>query len=294
MSTAATPSNPGPHPAPHAPALTLPDNACDAHCHVFGPTSRYPYAPDRTFTPPEAPLADLRKLHALLGIRRAVIVQSAAHGADHASLVAALEEGEGRYRGVALIRPDTPAREVARLHAAGVRGTRLHFLPHLGPAPTPQAIAAITDLVRPYGWHLALHVTGAGLAEHEDFIRSIPLPLVIDHMGRVDLRQGLGSPAVTALRRLLDTGRTWVKLSGADRLATAPPAMTDSAALARLLTRTAPERVVWGTDFPHPNTHGFVPDDGDLTDLLADIAPSETARHRLLVDNPTECFDFPG
>jgi len=235
MATAPTPSNPGPHPAPHAPALTLPDNACDAHCHVFGPTSRFPYAPDRPFTPPEAPLADLQRLHALLGIRRAVVVQSAAHGADHTSLLAALEEGAGRYRGVALIRPDTPAREIARLHEAGVRGTRLHFLPHLGQPPTPEATAAITDLVRPYGWHLALHVTGDVLAEHEDFIRSLPLRLVIDHMGRVDLRQGLAS-------------------------------------------RTAPERVVWDTDFPHPNTRGFVPD--------------ETARHRLLVDNPTECFDF--
>lgn len=181
-----------------------------------------------------------------------MLVQSAAHGADHASLVAALEEGAGRYRGVALIRPDTSAAEVARLHDAGVRGARLHFTPHLGPAPTPGAIEAITDLVRPYGWHIALHVAGNGLAEHEDFIRSLPLPVVIDHMGRVDLRQGLDSPAVTVLRRLLDTGRVWVKLSGADRLATVPPDMSDSAALARLLAWSAPERVVWGTDFPPP------------------------------------------
>lgn len=273
--------------------IDVPADACDAHCHIFGPTSLFPYAPDRTFTPPEAPLADLQKLHHLLGFHRAVLVQSAAHGADHASLVAALEEGAGRYRGVALIRPDTSAAEVARLHDAGVRGARLHFTPHLGPAPTPGAIEAITDLVRPYGWHIALHVAGNGLAEHEDFIRSLPLPVVIDHMGRVDLRQGLDSPAVTVLRRLLDTGRVWVKLSGADRLATVPPDMSDSAALARLLAWSAPERVVWGTDFPHPNTHGFVPDDGDLVDLLAEFALTETDRRRLLVDNPAECFDFP-
>ncbi len=231
--------------------IDVPADACDAHCHIFGPTSLFPYAPDRTFTPPEAPLADLQKLHHLLGFHRAVLVQSAAHGADHASLVAALEEGAGRYRGVALIRPDTSAAEVARLHDAGVRGARLHFTPHLGPAPTPGAIEAITDLVRPYGWHIALHVAGNGLAEHEDFIRSLPLPVVIDHMG-VSMRQGLDSPAVTVLRRLLDTGRVWVKLSGADRLATVPPDMSDSAALARLLAWSAPERVVWGTDFPPP------------------------------------------
>ncbi|MDI2030569.1 amidohydrolase family protein [Saccharopolyspora sp. TS4A08] len=287
-----TPFNPGPHPAPHAPTIEVPDDACDAHCHIFGPTSRFPYAADRTFTPPEAPLADLQDLHRLLGFQRAVIVQSAAHGADHRSLLAALKEGRGRYRGVALIRPDTSAAGVARLHEAGVRGTRLHFTPHLGAAPAPEAIEAIIALVRPYGWHIALHVAGDGLAEHEDFIRSIPLPVVIDHMGRVDLHQGLDSPAVTALRRLLDTGRVWVKLSGADRIATSPPDMCDSTALARLLARSAPERVVWGTDFPHPNTHGFVPDDGDLVDLLAEVVPAEADRKRLLVDNPAECFGF--
>lgn len=288
-----TPSNPGPHPDPRPPTIALPADACDAHCHIFGPTDRFPYAPDRTFTPPEAPLADLQKLHDLLGFRRAVIVQSAAHGADHSSLVAALQEGAGRYRGVALIRPDTERAEVARLHDAGVRGTRLHFASHLGPAPSPQEIAAVVDLVRPYGWHIALHVTGDGLAEHEDAVRALPLPVVIDHMGRVDLHRGLNSPSVNALRRLLDTGRTWVKLSGADRLATTPPGMGDAAQLAVLLLRSAPERVVWGTDFPHPNTHGFVPDDGDLVDLLAVIAPSDADRERLLVDNPSECFDFP-
>ncbi|MFD8385512.1 amidohydrolase family protein [Streptomyces sp. NPDC059679] len=288
-----TPTNPGPHPNPHPPTIALPADACDAHCHIFGSTDRFPYAPDRTFTPPEAPLSDLQKLHDLLGFRRAVIVQSAAHGADHSSLVAALDEGAGRYRGVALVRPDTGPAEVARLHEAGVRGTRLHFASHLGPAPSPEAIATVVDLVRPYGWHIALHVTGDGLAEHEETVRALPLPVVIDHMGRVDLRRGINSPSVNALRRLLDTGRTWVKLSGADRLATMPPDMSDAAQLAGLLLRSAPERVVWGTDFPHPNTHGFVPDDGDLVDLLAGIAPTDADRKRLLVDNPSECFDFP-
>jgi predicted TIM-barrel fold metal-dependent hydrolase len=287
------PQNPGPHPDPHRPALALPPGACDAHCHLFGPTARFPYAPGRTFTPPEAPLADLQALHRLLGLDRAVIVQSGAHGTDHASLVAALAEGAGRYRGVALIRPDTPPAEVARLHEAGVRGARLHFTPHLGPAPSAEQIDAVVRLVAPSGWHLALHVAGNGIAEHAELVRSLPLRVVIDHMARVDLRAGLGSPAVSALRRLLDTGDVWVKLSGADRLATAPPSMTDSAELAALLLRSAPERVVWGTDFPHPNTYGYVPDDGDLVDLLASIAPTEADRRRLLVDNPTTCFDLP-
>jgi 2-pyrone-4,6-dicarboxylate lactonase len=286
------PSNPGPHPNPHAPSLALPAGACDAHCHIFGPTSVFPYADDRTFTPPEAPVEDLQKLHDLLGLNRAVIVQSAAHGGDHSSLVAALEAGTGRYRGVALIRPHTPPAEVARLHEAGVRGARLHFTPHLGAPPSPETIEAIVGLIAPHRWHIALHVAGEGIAEHEELIRSLPVRVVIDHMARVDLRRGLDTPAVRALRRLLDTGDVWVKLSGADRLATAPPSMTDSAALARLLVTSAPEQVVWGTDFPHPNTHGYVPDDGDLVDLLAEIAPSPHQRQLLLVDNPTTCFGF--
>ncbi|WP_028922613.1 amidohydrolase family protein [Pseudonocardia acaciae] len=282
-------SNPGPHPNPHRPSLSLPPGAVDAHCHIFGPTDRFPYAPDRTFTPPEAPLEHLEALHELLGLSRAVLVQSAAHGTDHASLLDALHRGAGRYRGVALIRPSTPPSQVAELHEAGVRGARLHFTPHLGPAPSAETITSIVDLVRPHGWHIALHVAGDGIAEHERMVRDLGAPVVIDHMARVDLRAGLNSPAVTALRRLLDTGRVWVKLSGADRLALRPPDLSDAAELAALLARHAPERVLWGTDFPHPNITGAAPDDGDLVDLLADITPDPRA---LLVDNPVACYDF--
>ncbi|HEY2224975.1 amidohydrolase family protein [Actinomycetospora sp.] len=287
------PDNPGPHPDPHPPSWALPARACDAHCHVFGPVDRFPYAADRTFTPPDSPLADLQALHRLLGVERAVIVQSAVHGTDHASLYSALADGAGRYRGVALVRPDTDPAEVARLHEAGVRGARLHFTPHLGAAPTADEIDAVVRLVAPHGWHLALHVAGNGIAEHAEMVRSLPTRVVIDHMGRVDLTAGPRSPAVESLRRLLDTGDVWVKLSGADRVATAPPSLADAADLAALLVRSAPDRVLWGTDFPHPNVRGFVPDDGDLVDLLPKIAPDPADRERILVDNPTTCFDFP-
>lgn len=287
------PTCPGPDPNPRTPSIALPQGSCDAHCHIFGPTSVFPYASDRTFTPPEAPKEDLQALHALLGFERAVIVQSSCHGTDHAALLDALETGAGRYRGVALVTADTPIREVARLHDAGVRGARLHFTPHLGPAPALSTIRAITDLIRPFGWHLALHVAGNGIAEHEELVRSLAVPVVIDHMARVDLRAGLDSEPVTAMRRLLDTGSVWVKLSGSDRIATHPPQLADATALARLLATHAPDRVLWGTDFPHPNTHGFMPNDGDLVDQIAGIAADEAARRRLLVTNPSRCFDFP-
>ncbi|MFI5615077.1 amidohydrolase family protein [Amycolatopsis sp. NPDC051903] len=287
------PRNPGPDPHPHPPAIPLPAGSCDAHCHVFGPTVRFPYAEGRSYTPPESPKEDLRALHRVLGFERAVLVQPACHGADHSALLDALETSGGRYRGVALVRPDTSPEEVRRLHAAGVRGARLNFTPHLGPAPAREEIDRIVALIRPHGWHVALHVAGDGITEHADLVRSLDIRVVIDHLARVDLRRGLDSTAVRALLGLLATGSVWVKLSGADRLATRPPDLADSAALARILATEAPERVVWGTDFPHPNTNGFVPSDGDLADLIAEIAPDEAARERLLVTNPAACFDFP-
>lgn len=290
------PTCPGPVARPRTPRLALPPGACDAHCHIFGPTDTFPYAPERTFTPPEAPKERLRQLHRTLGLERAVIVQSACHGRDHSALLDALADGAGRYRGVAIVDPATPEREIRRLHEAGVRGARLHFAPHLGAAPTEDEVRAVVRLIRPYGWHVALHVQGEGIAVHEELARSIPLPVVIDHMARVDLADGsapdLDAPPVRALRRLLETGRVWVKLSGADRLAARPPDMDDSVALARLLAADAPERVLWGTDFPHPNTRGFVPDDGDLVDLLERIAPDADGLRRLLVENPARCFGF--
>lgn len=266
----------------------LPPGSCDAHCHIFGPTDVFPYAEGRTFTPPEAPKEDLQRLHRKFGFERAVIVQSACHGTDHSAMLDALASGD--YRGVALVTPETPDAEIARLHEAGVRGARLHFLPHLGPAPSAETIRAIVAKIAPYDWHIALHVAGNGIAEHEEMVRGLGLTVVVDHMARVDLRAGLDSEAVTALRRLLDSGDVWVKLSGADRLATAPPSLEDSAALMRLLVDHAPERVVWGTDFPHPNTHGFLPDDGDLVDVLAELSAEEL--RRLLVENPARCFGF--
>ncbi|WIY06425.1 amidohydrolase family protein [Amycolatopsis mongoliensis] len=268
--------------------MILPPGSCDAHCHVFGPTDRFPYAPDRTFTPPEAPKEDLQRLHRSFGFERAVIVQSACHGTDHSALLDALASGD--HRGVALVTPETPDAEIARLHEAGVRGARLHFMPHLGPAPSAETIRAIVAKIAPHGWHIALHVAGTGIAEHEELVHGLGLTVVVDHMARVDLREGLESAAVTALRRLLDSGDVWVKLSGADRIATSPPSLADSAALMHLLTAHAPERVLWGTDFPHPNTHGFDPDDADLVTVLASF--TEADRHRLLVENPVRCFGF--
>lgn len=286
------PACPPPNPEPRRPELAVPTGACDAHCHIYGPFACYPLPDDRSFTPSEAPEPALRRLHDHLGIERAVIVQSQGHGWDHRPLLDALVHGAGRYRGVALVRPDTAEADIAALDAAGVCGARFSFLAHLGGGPDPAAIHAVADRVRTHCWHIAIHVAGDGLAEHEALIRALPGPVVIDHMGRPDLRAGLSSPAITALRRLLNTGRVWVKLSGADRISLTGAPFRDVVPLAAGLAAHAPERVLWGSDWPHVNLHGPMPNDGDLVDMLAEVVPSVAARNKLLVDNPVQFFGF--
>lgn len=285
------PTCPPPDPHPKKPRLRLPPLSCDSHFHVFGPRNVFPFADDRTFTPQDAPKEDLFRLHAFLGFERGVFVQSACHGSDHAVVLDLLTAGNGRYRAVGLIKPTTAEAELARLHAAGMCGARFHFFSHLG-APTPQAdIRAVIAMIAPLGWHVAIHVGGQGILDQYDFIASIEAPVVIDHIGRIDVGEGLDGEAFSALRRLLDRGNVWIKLSGADRISKQGFPYRDAVPFARNLVEHAPERVVWGSDWPHPN-HTAVPNDGDLVDLIAEIAVDETSRRLMLVDNPAELFGF--
>jgi 2-pyrone-4,6-dicarboxylate lactonase len=280
-----------PDPVITPPKLRLPPLACDAHCHIFGPFAHFPLPADRSFTPPEAPETALRRLHRALGIERAVIVHSQGHGRDHAPLLEALAAGAGRYRGVAVLRPDTAPAEVARFDAAGICGVRFNFLAHLGGGPSAETMRAVTALVRPFGWHVAVHVTGADLIRYADAIAAIDARVVIDHMARPDLPHEF-EPCRAILFRLLDSGRVWVKLSGSDRLTKTGAPYRDVVPYARSLAEHAPERVLWGSDWPHVNIKGAMPEDTALVDLIAEIAPSEAMRRRLLVDNPIELFGF--
>jgi 2-pyrone-4,6-dicarboxylate lactonase len=289
----AEPTCPPPDPNPTPPKIKLPPLSCDSHFHIFGPGKIFPYAPERTFTPPDAPKEKLFALHRLLGFERGVFVQSSCHGTDHTAVLDALAAAEGRYRGVALLTPDTPQTEIARLDAAGFCGVRFHFLTHLGNALPYDAMRAVMRRVAPHRWHIALHVTGKDLLEHLDFIRSIEAPVVIDHIARLDVSEGVDGKAFGALCRLLDSGSVWVKLSGTDRVSKEAPPFRDAVALARSLAERAPERVVWGTDWPHPNIHRYMPNDGQLVDMIAEIAVDKRTRHRMLVDNPAELFGFP-
>ncbi|WNJ92304.1 amidohydrolase family protein [Bosea sp. 685] len=290
--TTPKPDGPPPNPNPRKPALALPPGACDAHCHIYGPFDRFPLPPERSFTPNAAPETALRRLHDHLGIARAVIVQSQGHGLDHRPLLAALAEGAGRYRGVALLKRDCTEGEIAALDAAGICGVRFNFLTHLGGQPDLAAMREIIAKVAPFRWHVAIHVAGHDIVTQERFIGSIAAPVVVDHMARPPLAEGPDGPSIVALKRLIDTGRVWLKLSGADRLSVAGPPFRDALPIATSLARHAPERMLWGSDWPHVNLHGPMPDDGDLVDLLTEIAPGSRERQLMLVDNPQALFNF--
>jgi len=291
--TSMTKPIPGPHPAPHPPrAFTPPQGACDAHCHVFGPADRFPFAPNRTYTPPDAGLEALEQLQERLGLSRAVLVQASCHGLDNAAMVDALERGRGRYAGVAMIDQSFTNAEIGRLHDAGVRGIRFNFVAHLGGAPELDEFWEIVDRVAPFGWHVVLHFDAKDLPTYTELLDRMPCPFVIDHMARVPVAAGLNQEPFLTLLDLMAEERAWVKISGAERLtADGLPPYDDVIPFARALIAAAPDRILWGTDWPHPNVRAM-PDDGDLVDTLFAVAPDEATRHQILVTNPERLYDF--
>jgi predicted TIM-barrel fold metal-dependent hydrolase len=287
-----TPTCPPPVPNPKKPNYRPPQGSINSHCHIFGPSNLYPYASNRTYTPPDAPVEFFENLQAHLGFNRAVIVQGACYGYDHKAILNALEIGRGKYRGVALISPEMDRDDIKHLDESGICGARMNFLAHTGKRPSPETMDCILSLIRPFNWHLAVHVSGSGIVEISDFIRLLDIPVVIDHMARVDIREGFDGKAFQTMLRLLDTGNVWVKLSGTDRMSVEPPPFSDAVALARRLVEHAPERILWGNDWPHVNIKRVMPDDGELVDLIPGIAPSEEIQKKMLVQNPERFFNF--
>jgi len=271
------------------PRFQLPPGACDAHCHVFGPAARFPYAPNRRYTPPDAPKEMLRALHDHLGVARAVIVQASCHGTDNAAMLDAIASDPQRYRGVAIVDDGFTEADYDALHAGGVRGVRFNFVKHLGGAPDMGVFARVIDRIKARGWHVVLHLDAPDIAPLSAMIRRLPLPFVIDHMGRVPAAAGLDQPGLRALIELSRLENCWIKVCGAERIAMPP--YDQAVPIARALVEAAPERVLWGTDFPHPNaTHEA--DEADLVDLVPRYAPDALAQRRLLVDNPARLYGF--
>lgn len=271
------------------PRYPVPPLACDAHCHVFGPADRFPYAATRTYTPEDKPKEVLVALHRRLGLGRAVIVQASCHGTDNRAMVDALRSDPARYRGVAMIDDATSDADLRDMNEAGVRGIRFNFIRALGGGPDMALVRRAADRVRPLGWHLVLHLQGDGVREMEAFIRGADMPVVIDHMGRVDPALGIEGRAFRTLLALMEDPRIWVKLSGAERMARSP--FTEALPFARTLQRAAPDRVLWGTDFPHPNLATPV-DEMEMLNLIPEFAPTPEDRQRLLVDNPAALYGF--
>lgn len=275
--------------AKRKPAFMLPPLSCDAHCHVFGPASKFPYAPERRYTPEDAPKEALAALHARVGIGRAVIVQASCHGKDNRAMLDCIASDPKRFRGVSIIDDTITDRELQALNDGGVRAARFNFVKHLGGAPDLAVFHRVIDRIKPLGWHVVLHLDAPDIVPLSDMIRKLPLTFVIDHMGRVDSTLGPDQPAMKALLELAKLPNCWIKVCGAERIA-APPFKT-ALPIARAIMQALPDRTLWGTDFPHPNLKHPV-DEADLVDLLPGYSDDPNAIHRLVVENPARLYGF--
>jgi predicted TIM-barrel fold metal-dependent hydrolase len=270
-----------------------PPLACDAHCHVFGPAARFPYDPKAAYVPADAPFESLQKLHSNLGLERAVIVHASCHGADMRVTLDAIARSGGRYRGTAIIDESYSDKDFQRMHDGGIRAVRFNFVKHLGGRPEMSFFKKTVDRIQAMGWHLILHLDAQDLVELEGTLKKLPLPFVIDHMGRVKAADGLQQPPFQTLLGFLKNENAWVKICGAERVSSMGPPFTDAVPFGRALVQAAPDRVLWGTDWPHPNVE-WMPDDAALVDLFPLMVPDPALQKKILVDNPARLYGFPG
>ncbi|MGQ9427346.1 amidohydrolase family protein [Gilvimarinus sp. F26214L] len=277
---------------PSKPRFQVPAGAVDAHCHVFGPGDRFPFAPERKYTPCDASREQLFALRDSLGFARNVVVQATCHGADNRALVDALRHSGGKARGVATVKPTIADAELQDLHGAGVRGVRFNFVKRLVDALPKDELVAIAERIKPLGWHIVIYFEAQELPELYDFFAALPTPVVIDHMGRPDVSKPVDGPEFELFLKLMaDNPRFWSKVSCPERLShRGPPAYDDVVPFARKVVESFPDRVLWGTDWPHPNMKTHMPDDGRLVDFIPRIAPTEELQQKLLVDNPMRLY----
>jgi 2-pyrone-4,6-dicarboxylate lactonase len=287
------------HPKPCKPRFTPPAGAVDAHCHVFGPAWEFPFAPERKYTPCDAGKEQLFALRNHLGFARNVIVQATCHGTDNRAMVDACRASGGLARGVASVRRDISDRELLELHEAGVRGVRFNFLKRLVDFTPRDELQEIAKRIQPLGWHVVVYFEAADLTELWDFFTSLPTVVVVDHMGRPDVTQSVDGPEFALFLRLLrEHPNIWTKVSCPERLsAGGPPALDgetrayrDVIPFARHLVEAFPDRVLWGTDWPHPNLKNHMPDDGLLVDWIPNIAVTDELQRNLLVRNPMRLY----
>jgi 2-pyrone-4,6-dicarboxylate lactonase len=291
------------YPNPSTPRFRLPPGAVDAHCHVFGPAAQFPYAPERKYTPCDASKEQLFALRDHLGFSRNVIVQATCHGHDNRALVDALRHSGGKARGVASVGRGVSDAELREMHAAGVRGTRFNFVKRLVDFTPREVLLEIAERIAPLGWHVVVYFEAQDLPELWDFFTVLPTVVVVDHLGRPDVGKPLDGPEFELFIKLLrEHANIWSKVTCPERLSkSGPPALNgepglehgayrDVVPFARRLVETFPERVLFGTDWPHPNLKDHMPDDGLLVDFVPHIATTPELQRKLLVDNPNRLY----
>lgn len=289
--TPVAPTIPGPLPHTMQPSFRLPPGSCDCHAHILGPQTRYAYDPKRRYTPPDALLADYIRMLTVLGVKRAVLVQPSAYMTDNSAMLDALHESPLPMRGVAAVDPSVSDAELERMHAVGVRALRVNFRVDNGVGS--DAIPSLASRIAPLGWHLQLRIMSENYADVRRMLDgSLPVDIVVDHIGQVPVEQGLGGKEFQALLALVRTGRVWVKLSAPMRMSRQELPYADVTPFVRELVAAAPGQMLWATDWPHTTITTRMPDDGALADLLLDWIPDEATRLRVLVDNPAKRYGF--
>jgi len=280
-----------PDPDPHSPRFAVPEGAVDCHAHIFGPESRYPYAGERSYTPPDAPLAAYRRLLKTLGVARGVLVQPSVYSFDNSCLLDGLREAGPDFHGAAVVDPGCADAELHRLHAAGVRGLRFNVV--FGGNAALQGARALAARIAGLGWHVQLLIDVSIFPGLSALVRSIAVPVIVDHMGHVPVGKGVGHPGFQELIGLMRDQACWAKLSAPYRLlGEAGAGYADVVPFAQALVEAAPARCLWATDWPHPQIPVAMPNDGDLMDLLADWVPDAGLRRQILVHNPTRLYGF--
>jgi predicted TIM-barrel fold metal-dependent hydrolase len=283
-----------PDPNPQKPKFKPPPGTCDTHCHLFGPPQVFPYSERRRYTPPAAPFEHYMMMLDVIGVDRGIVVQPNVHDTDNRVSIDAIARSNGRLRGVGRIDDDTSDQELEAMHEGGIRGIRFEFVEGRRGSTNIPLFERMIERIRPLGWHIELHVDPNVLVQHADWFRGLDLISVVDHLARIQTSDGIDQPGFKLLLELMERPNYWVKISGADQRTNAPYPYADVVPFAHALIAKAPDRVIWGTNWPHSNmfVYGRTPNDGLLLNLMLDFAPDESIRNRILVENPARLFGF--
>jgi len=279
------------HPNPSKPKFVVPKGSVDSHCHVFGPGDTFPFAPERKYTPCDASRIQLFQLRDFLGFEKNVVVQATCHGSDNSALLDVLEHSEGRARGVVALKSDVTEAELTKMHELGVRGVRFNYVKRLVDPKPDDYYRQIIAKIKPLGWHVVLYFEPADLAEKWNFFTSLGVTVVVDHMGRPDVKKPIDDTDFKLFQRFMRNHDAWAKVSCPDRLSVSgSPAYLDVVPFAKIIIEEFPNRVIWGTDWPHPNMKKEMPNDGFLVDYVPTIATTPELQVKLLVTNPNKLY----